>query len=245
MKAVILAAGYATRLYPLTKYYPKPLLKIGGKTMMDFIVDEINNVPEVDSIYVVTNHKMHKYFDNWVQKRPDAAKIKVLDDGTTEDGIRLGAIGDIQFTIEKGRIDDDLLVIAGDNYFTYGISEFYAYFKKMGKDCCCVMQIDEPERLKQLGVAELDENSRLIGMEEKPSEPKSNKAVYATYFYTRETVKLFERYLREGNQPDAPGNFLNWLYKIKDVYAWTMTGDCYDIGTCSEYIKIRNKFKNN
>lgn len=242
MKAIILAAGYATRLYPVTKYYPKPLLRIGGKTMMDFITDEINTIPEVDKIYVVTNHKVFKYFDSWQNSRTDKSKITVLDDGTTEEGIRLGAIGDILYTIKQGRIDDDLLVVAGDNYFTYPLKDYYDYFKEKGHDCCCVMEIDDIERLRQLGIAELDENNKLLGMEEKPYEPKSNKGVYATYLYTKDTVKLFEKYIAEGNPPDAPGNFLNWLYKVKDVYAWTMTGDCYDIGTCKEYLKIRKKF---
>lgn len=242
MKAVILAAGYATRLYPVTKYYPKPLLKIGGKTMMDFIVDEINTIPVVDKIYVVTNHKMAGYFVNWHASRKDGDRITVLDDGTTEEGIRLGAIGDILYTIKKFNIDDELLVIAGDNFFTYDIKDFYDYYKKMGTDCCCVMDIPDKNRLKQLGVAELDEKGKLVGMEEKPQEPKSSKAVYATYFYTKKTVGLFETYIKEGNPPDAPGNFLKWLCKREDVYAWTMTGDCYDIGTCSEYIKIRNRY---
>ncbi|MCD8158618.1 MAG: nucleotidyltransferase family protein [Clostridiales bacterium] len=242
MKAIILAAGYATRLYSITKYYPKPLLKIGGKTMMDFITNEINTIPEVDKIFVVTNHKMCKYFDIWHETRSDKAKITVIDDMTADENIRLGAIGDIAYTIEKGKIDDDLLIIAGDNFFTYPIKEYYDYFKEKGSDCCCVMEINDVEMIKSLGVAELDENNRLIGMEEKPAEPKSNKGVYATYIYTKETVKLFDEYLKGGNPPDAPGNFLNWLYKIKDVYAWTMTGNCYDIGTCGEYVKIRKQF---
>lgn len=241
MKAIILAAGYATRLYPLTKYYPKPLLKIGGKTIMDFIVDEINTIEEIDKIFVVTNHKMAAHFNNWYSTRVDKDKIIVIDDGTNENGIRLGAIGDIQLVIEKGGIDDDLLIVAGDNYFTYPLKEYYDYYKRVDRDCACVMKIDDREALKQLGVAEL-EGDKIIGMEEKPAEPKSNKAIFATYIYKRETVRLFKKYLDEGNPPDSPGNFVVWLYKRKDVFAWTMTGDCYDIGTCKEYVKIRKKY---
>ncbi|MCD7855558.1 MAG: NTP transferase domain-containing protein [Clostridiales bacterium] len=244
MKAIILAAGYATRLYPVTKHYPKPLLKIGGETMMDFITDEINTIPEVDKIYVVTNNRFYSYFENWHNTLNDnnKKKVVVLNDGTDANGVRLGAIGDILFTINQCKIDDDLVIIAGDNYFTYPLKEYYDFFKEKNSDCCCAMEIDDINRLRQLGIAELDENNKLLGMEEKPENPKSNKGVYATYFYTKDTVKLFDKYISEGNPPDAPGNFLSWLYKVKDVYTWIMTGDCYDIGTCSEYLKIRKQF---
>ncbi len=242
MKAIILAAGYATRLYPVTKHYPKPLLKIGGKTIMDSIVDDINTIPEIDKIYVITNDKMYKYFEAWHQSRIDGNKIVVYNDGTDENGIRLGAIGDILFTVEKGGIDEDVLIVAGDTFYTCRLREFYDYFKNIGKDCACVKAINDYEELKRFGIAETDENNCIIGMEEKPQEPKSNLVVFATYMYTRETMKLFDRYLKEGNAPDAPGNFLKWLYKIKPVYAWEMTGECYDIGTNKEYVRVRKLF---
>ncbi len=231
MKAIILVAGYATRLYPLTKTTPKPLLNVGGKPIINYIVEQINTVKAVDEIYVVSNHKFAENFVEWANKLDNPIPISVLDDGTSTEETRRGAIGDIQFTIEEKKIDDDLMIIAGDNLFTYSLEEYYNYFKEKDDDCVCVKQFDDPEMIKQLGVVLLNEQNRVIDFEEKPQQPKSNKAAFATYIYKKSTVPMIKQYLDAGNKPDAPGNFLAWLYKQKDVYAYIMNGECYDIGT--------------
>ena len=231
MKAIILVAGYATRLYPLTKTTPKPLLNVGGKPIINYIVEQINTVKAVDEIYVVSNHKFAENFFEWANKLDNPIPISVLDDGTSTEETRRGAIGDIQFTIEEKKIDDDLMIIAGDNLFTYSLEEYYNYFKEKDDDCVCVKQFDDPEMIKQLGVVLLNEQNRIIDFEEKPQQPKSNKAAFATYIYKKSTVPMIKQYLDAGNKPDAPGNFLAWLYKQKDVYAYIMNGECYDIGT--------------
>ena len=238
MKAIILAAGYATRLYPLTKDTPKPLLKVGDKAIIDYIVDEINTIDEIDEIYVVTNHKFAGHFEKWAKEKNNVKNIKALDDGTMTEETRRGAIGDILYTIEEEKIDDELMIIAGDNLFTYSLREYCDYYKEKNDDCVCVKQFDDPEMIKQLGVVVLDENNKITNFEEKPSEPKSNKAAFATYIYKRDTVKLFDTYLKEGNKPDAPGNFLAWLCAKKDVYAYVMNGECYDIGTHKSYDEV-------
>ncbi|MBQ7265250.1 MAG: nucleotidyltransferase family protein [Firmicutes bacterium] len=242
MKAIILVAGYATRLYPLTKTTPKPLLEVGGKPIINYILDEINTLDDVDEVFVTSNHKFAEHFKKWAETVESKKPVKVIDDGTTNEDNRRGAIGDIQYTIEQGNIDDDVVIIAGDNLFTYKLKENEEYFKEKQADCVCVKTIEDREELKQLGVVSLDENGKVISLEEKPQEPKSDKAAFATYMYTKETVKLFKKYLDEGNKPDAPGYFLQWLHTRKPVYGWTMTGECYDVGTLKALEEVREIF---
>lgn len=242
MKAIILVAGYATRLYPLTKDTPKPLLSVGGKPIIDYIVEQINKVSVVDEIFVVSNHKFASHFEKWANEKNNVKPITVLDDGTSTEETRRGAIGDIYYTITEKNIDDDIVIIAGDNLFTYDLKENYDYFVEKGDDCVCVKQFDDAEMIKQLGVVLLDENNRVVDFEEKPENPKSDKASFATYFYKKETVPLFKTYLDEGNKKDAPGNFLAWLYKKKPVYAYVMNGECYDIGTHKALNEVREIF---
>lgn len=245
MKAILLVAGYATRLYPLTLHTPKALLPINGKPIIDYIVEQINTIPEVDKIYAVTNHKFAADFEKWAEKVHSEKPIEILDDGTTDEENRLGAIGDILFTIRQKEIDDDLLIVAGDNFFTYQLKDYYDFFQRMGKDCICVKEFQDWSLLSQFGLAELDEKNKVIGIEEKPEKPKSNKVVYATYMYRKETVPYFEQYIAEGNKPDAPGYFLEWLYKKKDVYAYTFQEECYDIGTPKSYEEVCRLFEKN
>lgn len=239
MKAIILVAGYATRLFPLTKTTPKPLLKVGGKPIIDYIVEEVNTLDDVDSIFVVSNHKFASHFEQWAKDKNNTKPITVIDDGTDSDETKRGAIGDIKFTIEQGKIDDDVVIIAGDNLFTYKLKDYYDYFMNKKADCVCVKQFDDMEMIKQLGVVLMDENDKIIDLEEKPQNPKSNKAAFATYMYTKETVKMFEEYIQSGNSTDAPGFFLQWLHKKKPVYGYVMDGECYDIGTFKALDEVR------
>jgi len=243
MKAIILVAGYATRLYPLTLDTPKALLPIAGKPIIDYITDEINTIADVDEIYVVSNHKFAKNFADWANSKNNLKNIEVLDDGTTSEESRRGAIGDIMFAIDQKNIDDDLLVVAGDNFFTYKLADYYDYFKKVNKDCVCVKEFNDKEMLKHFGVAVLDENKKVIDFQEKQENPKSNKVVYAVYIYKKETIPLFKEYIKQGNKPDAPGYFIQWLFKVKDLYAYEFTkGDCFDIGTHKAYNEIKERF---
>ena len=244
MKALILVAGYATRLYPLTKNIAKPLLPINNRPMIDYIIDEINTIKEISEIFVVSNHKFAHQFFEWEQNKTNPIPITVLDDGTTTEENRRGAIGDIQFVIEECKIDDDLMVIAGDNFFTYKLEDYFQYFKNLYKDCVIVKKYTDVEALKSLGVAQVDKDFKVLDLEEKPQEPKSDLAVYATYMYRRDTVPLFKTYLDEGNKPDAPGYFVSWLYKKKDLYAYEMQGECYDVGTKEAYADVQKLFLN-
>lgn len=239
MKAIILAAGYATRMYPLTENTPKPLLPIRGKAVVDYIVEQVNLLPEVDEIFVVTNSKFFPHFCEWAENAPSRAKISVLDDGTTSNENRRGAVGDVFFTITEKKIDDELVIIGGDTYFTYDLREQLAVFRKTGCDTLSALELDDPERLKSFGIAVLAPDGKLLDFEEKPQNPKSNMVVYATYFFRKETTPLFEEFLAEGNSPDNIGSFPQWLMKNHDLYAYKIRGECHDIGSIEMYNRLR------
>lgn len=250
MKAIILAAGYATRMYPLTENTPKPLLPFRGSTVIDHIIAQVNALPGgagknrpplVDEIFVVTNSKFYTHFREWAKTAPSAAKIHVLDDGTTSNENRRGAVGDVQFAIDEKKIDDELVVVAGDNFFTYDLREQYDVYRETGCDTLCGKELDDPEKIKAFAVALLDECGKVIDLEEKPAKPKSNLAIYATYFFRRDTVPLIRQYLDEGGNADLIGAFPQWLYLRRDVYAYKMNGECYDIGTIEMYEKLKDE----
>lgn len=245
MKAIILAAGYATRLYPLTINTPKALLPINKKPIIDYIVEQLNTISEIDAIYVVTNSRFANDFTEWAKIAPGQIPITVLDDGTTSDENKKGAVGDIGFVISQMHIDDELLIIAGDNFFTYSLQDYVQFYREKDHDCVCVKEWQDQSMLSQFGIALLDENSKVLDIEEKPKHPKSNTAVFATYLYKKETVPLFKEYLDAGNNPDAPGNFPAWLYHRKDVYAYKFAGECYDIGTPDSYREVCRLYETN
>ena len=238
MKAIILAAGYATRLYPLTIDRPKALLPINGKPIIDYIVKELNTIQEIDNIYVVTNSRFASHFTDWAKNAPSSVPVEIIDDGTTDDTNKKGAVGDIAFVIDKKRIADEMLVIAGDNFFTYALKDYVDFYRERDRDCVCVKEWQDKKELSQFGVALLDEKGMVLDIEEKPAHPKSNTAVFATYLYKKDTVPLFREYLDSGNNPDAPGNFPAWLYQRKEVYAYTFQGECFDIGTPESYYAV-------
>jgi len=240
MKAIILLAGYATRMYPLTENQPKALLPIKGKAVIDYIIDQINRIAAIDKIYAVTNSKFYPHFCEWAKIAPTSVPIEVLDDGTSTNATRRGAVGDIQFTIEQKQIDDEIFVIAGDNYFTYDLTEQYNFYKEKGHDTITGKDIDDIEMLKAFAVAKLDEDGKVLDLVEKPANPESKTAIYASYFYLKDTVPMFKVYLDEGNDPDPPGSFPQWLHKKRPVYAYRMNGDCYDIGTIKMYEEINS-----
>lgn len=245
MIALLLVAGYATRLYPLTINTPKPLLPVAGRAMLDYIADELDTLPELSKIILISNHRFAGHFEEWAQKRRElspAVPIIVLDDGTTDDSNKRGAIGDIQFAIEEEKIDEDIVIIAGDNLFTYRLKDMYDYFQDIYKDLLVAIRVPDRQQLQKLAVATIDQKGKVLKMAEKPKEPETDIAIYATYFYRKETLPLFKEYLEAGNTPDAPGNFPSWLYPRQDVYAYLAEGDCIDIGTPENYQEVLENF---
>lgn len=241
MKCLILAAGYATRLYPLTENFPKPLLDVGGKTILDWLVDDIDTLGAVDEYVVISNHKFAHHFDNWAAKK--SQKITVVDDGTMSNETRLGAVKDIQFAIDKLKLDDEMLVIAGDNVLDFSLTTFVRY--AMEKKTSCIMRYFEPseQKLHKCGVVEIDGNDRILSMEEKPAAPKSNWCCPPFYFYTKEDARLVEQGIASGCGTDAPGSYIAWLSSVTPVHAMEMPGSRYDVGNLESYNKIRGEYR--
>lgn len=231
MKCILLCAGYATRLFPLTENFPKALLSIGGRPLLDYIVDEVNTISEVDEIYLITNNKYTPHFKKWAEEKNNIKHITVLNDGTTSNDDRLGAIGDIKFTIDKMNIQEDLLIIAGDNLFTFKLKDMMDYYNKVKTPVVSVKEINNVDILRGLAVVSTNEENSIINCEEKPQEPKSNLGAYAEYIYPKYILEMIDTYIKEGNNKDAPGNLVSWLYKRTDVKVYKFDGECYDVGT--------------
>lgn len=238
MKCLILAAGYATRLYPLTQNFPKPLLTVGDRTILDWLLDDIDRAGCVDEYVVISNHKFASIFEDWAKK----SNITVLDDGTSSNETRLGAVRDIQFAIDTLHLDDDLLVIAGDNLLDFSLVEFIEYARAKGTSC--VMRYYEPsvEKLRKTGVATVDDEGLILSMVEKPAEPQSHWCCPPFYFYRREDVPLVKVGIDSGCGVDAPGSFIAWLATQTPVYAWPMPGRRYDIGNLASYEEVQQTY---
>ena len=240
MRCLILAAGYATRLYPLTENFPKPLLDIKGKTILDWLVDDIDSIGLVDQYVVISNHKFVGHFEKWAAEKKQS--ITVLDDGTSTNETRLGAVKDMQFAIDSMKLDDDLLVIAGDNVLDFSLTVFIQY--ALQKKTSCIMRYYEPklERLKKSGVVVIDDDGLVIGMKEKPERPQSTWCCPPFYFIAKKDVPMVAKGIEAGCGTDAPGSFIAWLYKKVSVYAMKMTGRRYDIGTLESYEQIKQLY---
>ena len=240
MKCLILAAGYATRLYPLTENFPKPLLDVGGKTILDWLVDDIDTLGVIDEYVVISNHKFAHHFDAWAATK--VQKVTVVDDGTDTNETRLGAVRDIQFAIETLKLDDDMLVIAGDNVLDFSLTRFVKY--AMEKKSSCVMRYFEAEskKLSKSGVLEIDDNDRVLCMEEKPAEPRSNWCCPPFYFYAREDAARVKEGIASGCGVDAPGSYIAWLCQRTAVHAMEMPGSRYDIGNLESYRAVQEQY---
>lgn len=241
MKCLILAAGYATRMYPLTENFPKPLLKVQGRTILDWLIEDMDSLGIIDEYVVISNHKFAHHFDAWAKDRPQ--KITVVDDGTESNETRLGAVRDIQFAIDTCKLDDDMLVIAGDNLLNFSLTKFIKY--AMEKKTSCIMRYYEAseEKLRRSGVASVDANDKIVDMEEKPAQPKDHWCCPPFYYYTREDARLVKKGIEAGCGVDAPGSYIAWLCKQTTVHAMEMPGTRYDIGNLESYEKAQTDYK--
>ncbi len=244
MKALILAAGYATRLYPLTQTIAKPLLRVGGRPMLDWILDRVEEVDEVDAVHVVTNSKFAASFGAWADAAGRRVPITIHDDGTASEDDRLGAIGDIQFVLEGAALDDDVLVIAGDNLFEFSLVDYVAFWRAKGTaSALAVHDVGSLELARKYGVVAVDRDDRVIDLVEKPDDPPSTLVAIATYIVHREHVPLVGRYLDEGNPPDPSGPFFVWLHRREPVYAYPFSGDWRDIGDHTQLLAADNRLR--
>ncbi|VVB99072.1 Bifunctional protein GlmU [uncultured archaeon] len=243
MKALILAAGYATRLWPLTKNMPKPMLEVKGRAIIDHISSHFCEIKELSEVFIVTNEKFAPDFEEWAQKQKHSLKVKVIDDMTKSNDDRKGAVGDMHYAIQEAKIDDDLLVIAGDNLFEYKLADFYKFFqqKKASVVACKDMGSKEEVRGK-FGVVEAGNDLKIIGFEEKPQEPKGTLAATACYIFSRNDVKEITKYIEFGNKPDNSGDFIKWLAGHRPIFAFVFKEKWYDIGSFESLGKAREEF---
>ena len=234
MKVIILAAGYATRLYPLTLTQPKPLLPVAGKPMIDYVLDNLAPIGGIERIYVVTNAKFAGHFQKWADRyRAHKAKLAftIVNDGSTDEANKLGAIGDIHFVLKTQKVDDDLIVVAGDNLFSEKLAGFGKVCREKQAPVLALYDVGNLEEIKKYNSINLDNESRITFFEEKPKNPTSTLTGIALYFYPKHVLPLIGQYVAEGNNPDQPGRLVQWLYTRTPVYTWRVPGIWFDIGS--------------
>jgi glucose-1-phosphate thymidylyltransferase len=234
MKVLILAAGYATRLYPLTLTQPKPLLPVAGKPMINYVIDNIATIPDIDRVYVVTNAKFAGHFQKWADAYRAAQspfEFTIVNDGSTDDSNKLGAIGDLHMVITKEKVDDDLIVVAGDNLFSNSLEDFGKFCRQKNAPVLATYDVGSLEQVKKYSSISIDKQGRIVSFEEKPKAPTSSVTGIALYYYPRATLALIKQYIAEGNNPDQPGRLMQWLYPRIPVYTWTVPGLWFDIGS--------------
>ncbi|HET9570184.1 MAG TPA: nucleotidyltransferase family protein [Bacteroidales bacterium] len=242
MKALILAAGYATRLYPLTQNFPKPLLVIGGISILDRLLGDLEKIDAIDEHIVVTNATFSIVFQNWLKNKAFIKPVRIVNDGTTTNDNRLGAVKDILFVLDSLHIKDDLLVLAGDNVVDFSFAPFVRFAVEKGRSCLTCHEEPSIKALQKTGVLEADQNMRVIAMHEKPQLPPSHWAVPPFYFYRKDDLPLVRQALENGCGADAPGNLMAWLCKQTEVYAWPLPGKRFDIGDLASYEAVNELF---
>ena len=252
MKNIVIAAGYATRLGELTKNFPKPLLKIGENTILGRMLDDIDGIAEIDEHIIITNHKFADIFRRWAKDRGEEREVRgerkpckpitIIDDGTETNERRLGAVCDLLYAMEKLEIDDDMLVVAADNLLFFSFQEFVDFAKEKGTSCIMCHEQPEIEKLQRTGVVELDENMKVLGMEEKPQVPKSHWAVPPFYIYLQKDLDLVRHSVENGCGKDAPGNLAHYMVEHTVMHAWKMSAGRFDIGSLDTYKEAVERF---
>ncbi|MES2309737.1 MAG: nucleotidyltransferase family protein [Verrucomicrobiota bacterium] len=246
MQVLVLAAGYATRLYPLTLNQPKPLLEVAGRPMLEHVVEKVGTIPGVDEWLIVTNQKFAGHFERWsdeYRKKFPEFRCQVFNDGSTSDADKLGAIGDINFVISQGAVKGDLIVIAGDNLFSESLEDFGHHCQKVKGPVLGVYDIGSLEEIKKYSSIVTDDQGTIVSFEEKPQDPKSTLLGIALYYYPTAVVELLQTYIKEGNNPDQPGRFVQWLYPRLPVHTWKVPGIWYDIGSKETLEEANRIFK--
>lgn len=250
MKNIVIAAGYATRLGELTANYPKPLLKIGEKSILERMLDDIDRIPEITEHVIISNHKFAHHFEQWKSQMHYSKPITIIDDMTETNDTRLGAVCDLLYAIDQLHIDDDMLVVAADNLLFFSFQEFVRFAKE--KNSSCIMRHYQPsiEKLQRTGVVVLDDSAQVLNMEEKPAEPKSHWAVPPFYIYLKKDLDLVRHSVDNGCGKDAPGNLAHYMVEHTKMHAWEMKrtdGNAsepirFDIGSLDTYHEACEKY---
>ncbi len=243
MKNIVIAAGYATRLYPLTENFPKPLLKIGSRNILERLLDDIEALPEIDEHIIVTNHKFAPIFEEWLKGVGYSKPIKVIDDGTSTNETRLGAVRDLLLALNQCKVDDDIMVVAADNILEFSMRGFVDFFKAKGTSVIMCHHEPELKKLQRTGVIAVDEDMKVLDMQEKPEKPVSNWAVPPFYIYSKSDLPLIQDCMNHGCGFDAPGNLAHYLADVSTLHAWPMPASRFDIGSLDSLKEAQEKFK--
>ena len=242
MKNIIIAAGYATRLYPLTENFPKPLLKIGDSTILDRMLADIDQIPDIDEHIIVTNHRFAPIFEEWKAKSNYKKPITIIDDGTTDNDNRLGAVRDLLLALESCKVDDDIMVLAAANILDFSLKGFIDYFKEKGSSVIMCHHEPELRKLQRTGVIAVDDDMKVLQMQEKPESPVSNWAVPPFYIYKKSDLPLIRECMDHGCGFDAPGNLAHYLTDVTPLHAWPMPGSRFDIGSMDSYQEAQERY---
>ena len=243
MDAIILAAGYATRLQPLTLNTPKSLLNVAGKPIIEHIIRKLEKISAINKIYVVTNSKFENHFREWLKNFDASSPIEILNDGTTSNEGRLGALGDVHYAIASKNIENDFMVVAGDNLFELSLNEVDAFFRKKKSNVIVLHDVKDLELAKHYGIVEVNDKNIVINFEEKPLSPKSTLASTGIYLFPRKTIDLIKKYISQGNSPDKTGNFIEWLHKREAVHTYITEKQWFDIGSVEQLEKANKHYK--
>jgi len=245
MKILVLAAGYGTRLYPLIKDTPKPLLEIAGKPIINYITDKVRDIPDLNEVIVVSNAKFYDQFLHWAEENKDFPQpITIINDGTTTPDDRLGSVGDICYVLQNHPFADDLLVVGGDNIFDYSLEEYIQFAKEKSPHVTIgTYDIGKKENATEFGVVEADEGGKIVSFEEKPTEPKSSLIAMCFYFFPKESLSLLNDYIQESGKTDKAGYYIHWLSENSTVFAYVFEGKWYDIGSIEAYQEAQELFK--
>ena len=242
MKNIVIAAGYATRLGELTRNFPKPLLKIGERTILGRMLDDIDRIPDIDEHIIVTNHRFAPICEDWAVEQYYEKPVTIIDDGTETNETRLGAVCDLLFAMKQLQIDDDLLVVAADNLLFFSFQEFVDYAREKGTSCIMCHEQPSIEKLQRTGVIVVDDQMRVLNMEEKPQEPKSHWAVPPFYIYLKKDLDLVRHSVENGCGKDAPGNLAHYMVEHTTMHAWPMSAGRFDIGSLDTYYQAVEKY---
>lgn len=242
MKNIVIAAGYATRLYPLTENFPKPLLKVGDRSILGRMLDDIDPLPEIDEHIIVSNHKFAPIFEEWLGTVSYTKPVTIIDDGTDTNETRLGAVRDLLLALERCRVDDDIMVLAADNILEFSLRGFIDYFKEKGTSVIMCHHEPQLHRLQRTGVIAVDDDMKVLEMQEKPACPVSNWAVPPFYIYSRQDLPLIRECLSHGCGHDAPGNLAHYLADVSVLHAWPMPAGRFDIGSLDSYKEAQGRF---
>ncbi len=244
MRALILAAGYATRLYPLTKNTPKALLSIADKPMIEYIIEKIDRADDIKDIIIVTNNTFYKQFESWLKFAKHKKPIRIINDGTTSNEDRLGALKDIDYVVKQEMIKDNLIIIAGDNLFEFSLRSFIKFFNTKKTSVVAVFDMkDKSKLIKKFGVVELDNNNKIIDFEEKPTGPKSSLAATACYIFTPSDIEELDKFLKIHKKADNPGEFLSYITKKKFIYGYAFDEGWFDIGSFDQLEEAYKRYE--